>query len=223
MVSFERAGWNADIVLGSAILSLPEFTALFSTEAPATGVELTIGALTILFSDLTGTTALYERLGDAAAFALVQEHFAAVSAAVERHRGVVVKTMGDAVMATFTSPADALSASLDMTGEVAHLAESRNLAELAIKIGLHEGPCLIVQANGWLDFFGSTVNLASRLQHQARPNHIVLGADLLSHGAVARVVARVVADRAALVEQFRAELKGVSGLRALLSIKGTAR
>ena len=59
----ERAGWNADIVLGSAVATMPDFLDLFATEAPAAGVELSVSTLTVLFSDLTGSTALYERVG----------------------------------------------------------------------------------------------------------------------------------------------------------------
>jgi class 3 adenylate cyclase len=216
-ISLERAGWNADIVLGSVILTMPEFHDLFSTEAPATGCELSVGALTVLFSDLTGTTALYEQLGDAKAFALVQEHFGAVAELVARHQGAMVKTMGDAVMATFRSPADALAAAVEMNARVAEVARRRGLDGLGVKIGLHEGPCLVVRANDRLDFFGTTVNVASRMQHQARSGEVVLSADLMEHPEVGRVLR----EAARPVEQFRVELKGLRGTQSLLRLRAS--
>src|SRR5262249_15262772 len=90
IVAFERAGWTADIVLGSVIATMPEFHDLFGTEAPAVGAELTVGSLSVLFSDLTGTTALYEQLGDAKAFALVESHFRELAQVAAAHGGAVV-------------------------------------------------------------------------------------------------------------------------------------
>jgi len=215
VVSLERAGWNADVVLGSVILTLPEFHDLFSTEAPATGCELSVGALTVLFSDLTGTTALYDQLGDASAFALVQEHFGALADVVARHQGAIVKTMGDAVMATFHSPADALAAAAEMSARIDEVARRHALDGLGIKIGLHEGPCLIVRANDRLDFFGTTVNVAARLQHQARAGEVVLSSDLMGHPEVARVIR----NAGRTVEMFRAELKGLRGSQSLVRVR----
>src|SRR5262249_22518035 len=158
-IAFERAGWNADIVLGSVIATMPEFHDLFGTEAPAVGAELTVGSLSVLFSDLTGTTALYEQLGDARAFALVEAHFRELAQVAASHGGAVVKTMGDAVMATFARSSSALQAGLEMIARVEALAKQHGLENLQLKVGLHEGPCLAVRANDRLDFFGSTVNV----------------------------------------------------------------
>jgi len=200
-VALERAGWNADVALGSVILTLPEFHDLFGAEAPAAGVELSVSSLSVLFSDLSGTTALYEQLGDARAFALVQEHFRQMAEVIGAHEGALVKTMGDAVMATFRTPADALAAALDMQAAVARGAHP----EVGIKVGVHEGACLVVRANERLDFFGSTVNLAARLQAQARPGRVVVLARLLDRPEVGRLVAA----RGLTVERFSAPLKGL--------------
>ncbi len=214
ILSLERSGWNADIVLGSVILTLPEFLDLFSTEAPAAGVELTVGSLTVLFSDLTGTTAMYERVGDARAFAIIEEHFRAVTEAVARNEGAVVKTMGDAVMATFHTPARALAAAFELVTRVRTTAQAHGVEGLAIKIGLHEGPCLAVRANDRLDFFGTTVNVAARMQGQARGNDVVISAGLLEHPEVERLLS----SSGFSVEQFRTELKGLRGAQHLLRI-----
>src|SRR5205085_9702701 len=116
-ITVERARVDAPSVLGVDVMTLSEFHDLFATEAPATGVDLTVGAVTVLFSDLTETTSLYERLGDARAFALVADHFRRMTMVVRAQEGAVVKTMGDAIMAIFASPAHALAAALLMVEE----------------------------------------------------------------------------------------------------------
>jgi class 3 adenylate cyclase len=173
-----------------------------------------VGTLTVLFSDLTGSTALYERLGDARAFALVQEHFRDMMAAIARHEGAIVKTMGDAVMATFESPVTALRAALEMVREAerAHAREG-----LSVKLGLHEGPCLAVRANERLDFFGTTVNVAARLQAQAHGSQVVVMEDLLAHPEIAAIVR----ERALPVTRFDAHLKGIREAQHLVALDAT--
>jgi len=209
LVLVERTGWSADIVLGSVITTFPDFLDLFATEAPAAGVELSVSSLTLLFSDLTGSTALYERVGDARAFAIVEQHFRDMERAITENSGAIVKTMGDAVMATFASPSDALKAGMQMVSECerAH----RELG-LSVKVGLHEGACLAVRANDKLDFFGTTVNVAARLQAQAKGSEIVIAESLLEHGGVGMLLK----DRA--VRRFEASLKGIREVQKLVGI-----
>jgi len=201
----ERGTWASDAVLGSAVASLPEFIELFATEAPAAGLELTVGRLALLFSDLTGSTALYERVGDARAFAIVQEHFRAMEAIVAANDGAVVKTMGDAVMASFAKTEQAARAAIAMVEST-----QRDHGELGIgvKLGFHEGPCLAVRANDRLDFFGTTVNVAARLQAQARGCELVVTQD------IAATLGDVLGDRA--TRRFRAALKGIAAEQELV-------
>jgi adenylate cyclase len=215
LLVIERTGWNADVVLGSAIATLPDFLDLFAAEAPAAGVELTVGTLTVLFSDLTGSTALYERVGDARAFALVQEHFRDMTRAIAQHEGAIVKTMGDAVMATFESPVRALRAALEMVREAerAHAREG-----LSVKLGLHDGPCLAVRANERLDFFGTTVNVAARLQAQAGGGEVVVAAELLEHPEIAALVR----ERGLPLRRFEAHLKGIREVQKLVALDARA-
>ena len=174
----ERGGFDSDRVLGSVIATFPDFLDLFATEAPATGVELSIAHLALLFSDLTGSTALYEKVGDARAFAIVQEHFRDMTEAVVEHGGAVVKTMGDAVMATFTSPVDAVGAAIRM---IERCRERHGELGLGAKLGVAAGPCLAVRANDRIDFFGTTVNMAARLQAKAEGGQIVVTEELCAH------------------------------------------
>ncbi len=210
-MSIERSGWNADVVLGSVVATFPDFLDLFATEAPASGVELSVGALTLLFTDLTGSTALYERLGDARAFALVEEHFRGMTSVISKFEGAIVKTMGDAVMATFPSAATALEAALAMVKE----AERQHGHEgLTVKLGLHEGPCLAVRANDRLDFFGTTVNVAARLQAQAHGSQVVIMEELLQHADVARMLKA----GGYKLTHFEANLKGIRETQRLVAI-----
>jgi len=214
-VLIERTGWSADVVFGSVIASLPDFLDLFATEAPASGVELTVGALTLLFSDLTGSTALYERIGDARAFAVVEDHFQDMAKVIGKRGGAIVKTMGDAVMATFTSPADAMNAAIEM---IAECERAHGDIGLSVKLGLHEGPCLAVRANDKLDYFGTTVNVAARLQAQAGGSQIVVHEELLKHPDIARIVA----ERAFPSTRFETVLKGIKEAMKLVAFDAGA-
>jgi class 3 adenylate cyclase len=157
---------------------------------------------------------MYERIGDARAFAIVSEHFRLLAEAASQHQGAIVKTMGDAIMASFSSPADAMRAAIQMV-EKTH--EAHGDVGLTVKIGLHEGPCLAVRANDRLDFFGTTVNVAARLQAQANPSEIVVMKELLSHPDIAAVVD----ERAFPQRAFEAHLKGIREVQKLIALDAT--
>ena len=103
---------------------------------------------------------MYRNIGDAPAYALVRDHFAILTEVVRNHHGTVVKTIGDAVMACFSRVDEALDAVRDMNRK---LADDMRAVPLTLKASLHAGPCLAVNANDRLDFFGTTINLASRM------------------------------------------------------------
>jgi adenylate cyclase len=209
VVLLERAGFDSGAVFGSVIATFPDFLDLFATEAPATGIELSIAHLALLFSDLTGSTALYERVGDARAFAIVEEHFRDMIDAVVTHRGAVVKTMGDAVMASFTSPVDAVDAAIQM---IERCRTRHGALGLGAKLGIAAGPCLAVRANDKLDFFGTTVNLAARLQAKAEGGQIVVTEGLSAHPDIR---ARIAAFPQATL---KATLKGISAEQHLIAV-----
>ena len=103
---------------GGMLLARQTFRRLFRSERVDEREGLGIRQVTFLFTDLKGSTAMYERLGDLNAYALVREHFALLDAAVQEHSGAIVKTIGDAVMAVFSRPADAISAALHILEEI---------------------------------------------------------------------------------------------------------
>jgi class 3 adenylate cyclase len=214
-VLVERTSWSADAVLGTVITSMPEFATLFATEAPASGVELRVGHIALLFSDLTGSTALYERVGDARAFAIVEEHFQLMRKIVEERGGGVIKTMGDAVMASFPTLADAVTAALEMIEQ--HDARHGELG-LGVKIGVHAGPCLAVRANERLDYFGTTVNIAARLQAQAGAGQLVLTEHASHDPTVAPILEGLPRTH------FDARLKGIRDEQRLVAVsRGVTR
>jgi class 3 adenylate cyclase len=172
--------------------------------------------MTVLFTDLKGSTELYERVGDLVAFDLVRKHFAALDAAVAKQGGSVVKTIGDAVMATFASPEAGLAAALAMREAMNELNRVTKPGELQVKIGLHDGPCLAVMLNERLDYFGQTVNIAARVQGLAEPQAILATKPVLS----AEGSARLMESRRLRAAERRVNLKGIRGEMALFEIAG---
>jgi class 3 adenylate cyclase len=171
------------------VLSNQAFRDLYRTDTLNIDQRLKIGSLTVLFSDLRGSTELYERVGDLHAFDLVQAHFRTLSEVVKNHDGAVVKTIGDAVMATFPSPRDGLGAALGMHRAMKEFNSSNDRDDLVLKIGLHVGPCLAVTLNDRLDYFGQTVNVAARVQGVAAPQSIYATDAVVDHDSAREVLA----------------------------------
>jgi len=191
---------------GAELLSNQTFLDLFENETIVAGEGLGVQRLALLFSDLQGSTALYERIGDMAAFDLVRRHFGELRDVIVSNEGALVKTIGDAVMASFIDPVAALRAALAIRQRIAQFNERAGADQLALKIGLHYGAALAVTLNDRLDYFGQTVNIAARVQGLAAANEIVVTDDVLRQPAATELVADL--DR----ESFDSELKGVAGL-----------
>ena len=126
----------------------------------------------MLFTDLKNSTRLYRQIGDATAFGRVMNHFDVLKQAIADEDGALVKTIGDAVMAVFRQPASALRAMLEAQQRLAFPPDG--MLPLTLKAGLHTGPCIAVTLNDRLDYFGSTVNLAARLEGQSTGNDVVI-------------------------------------------------
>jgi class 3 adenylate cyclase len=168
--------------------------------------RLKITSLTFLFTDLKGSTALYERVGDLAAFDLVRAHFHALLEIISSETGAVVKTIGDAVMATFIRPEHALAAGLRMRAAMDKLNAERGTKDLVVKIGIHEGPCLAVMLNERQDYFGQTVNIAARVQSLSTSQEIHVTAPVIGTDAVTAML-----EKAAIKPiEKRAALRGIA-------------
>jgi class 3 adenylate cyclase len=174
-LKLERLAYASAAATAHELATLDEFRALFSGELLKRETPLKVARSAILFSDLTGSTALYTEVGDAAAFRLVDDHFDVLREAVAKHGGAVVKTMGDAVMAAFGDENACAEAALEcLVRFEAFRKMAKHGEKTHLKLGLYGGPCYVVTANGALDYFGTTVNVASRLQHLAQSGEIVL-------------------------------------------------
>lgn len=163
-VTLEAATWSDLALRPGELFSLQEYRDLFSEDYLAADVQLAIGEQTILFTDIVGSTAMYATRGDPAAFVEVRRHFDEVFAEIAKYRGAVVKTIGDAVMATFGNALDAVRASQAIH---ARFPPKRADSTTKLRISLNTGPCIAVKLNTGVDYFGHTVNLAAKLQSLA--------------------------------------------------------
>ncbi|MGO6669674.1 adenylate/guanylate cyclase domain-containing protein [Rhizobium ruizarguesonis] len=170
------------------LLTNQSFRDIYRTDTLDIDQRLKITSLTFLFTDLRGSTALYERVGDLAAFDLVRAHFRVLHEIVATEAGAVVKTIGDAVMATFPSPDRAVAAALRMREAMLRLNAERGSEDLLLKIGIHEGPCLAVSMNDRQDYFGQTVNIASRVQGLAEPQVILTTEAIVGNAQVSEIL-----------------------------------
>jgi len=202
----ERGGWEAERLRARLLMTLPDFVDLFSADAPAAGMQLSVGQLAVAFTDLVGSTELYERIGDARAFALVQEHWRAATRIASSYRGAIIKTLGDGLLMSFPTAGDAIGASLEMMAHVAALGAGEHIP-MALRAGVHEGPVYLVRGHDRADLFGRTVNLASRLATVGGGQQIALLDRTLAQPASLAAL-----DSDALhVERRDVELRGVAG------------
>jgi class 3 adenylate cyclase len=190
---------------GGMLLARQTFRRLFRSERVDEREGLGIRQVTLLFTDLKGSTAMYERLGDLNAYALVREHFALLGVTVQQHSGAIVKTIGDAVMAVFSRPTDAVSAALDILGVIERYNGEHGDPSIVLKIGVHCGPSIAVTLNDNLDYFGQTVNVAARVQSLADAGEICVSEALYSAPGVSDVLA------GHKIVGFEAPLRGVEG------------
>ena len=162
LLILERMEWSDQATTAAEVTALQMFRDLFASEALRPGEQISVGTLTVLFTDLRHSTQLYREIGDATAFGRVMSHFDVVRKAIAEHDGAIVETIGDAVMAVFRSAADGLLAMLEVQEALAAPADGS--IPLQLKAGLNTGPCIAVTLNDRLDYFGSTVNMAARLE-----------------------------------------------------------
>jgi len=174
-------GKRRPFLTAKRLLSNQTFRDIYRTDTLDVDQRLRITSLTFLFTDLKGSTELYERVGDLVAFDLVREHFRVLNESVALEGGAVVKTIGDAVMATFPTPDRALAAALRMREAMRGLNATHGREDLVLKIGIHEGPCLAVTLNERQDYFGQTVNIASRVQGLAVAQSILATAPVIDN------------------------------------------
>jgi class 3 adenylate cyclase len=199
-------GKRKPFLTAKRMLSNQTFRDVFKADNLSIDQRLKITSLTFLFTDLKGSTALYERVGDLAAFDLVRAHFHALLEIISSEKGAVVKTIGDAVMATFVRPEHAIVAGLRMRAAMDALNVERGTQDLIVKIGIHEGPCLAVMLNERQDYFGQTVNIAARVQSLSTSQEIHITGPVIDAPGVATLL-----DQKAIKPiQKEAALRGIA-------------
>jgi class 3 adenylate cyclase len=186
------------------------FQELFGAEALSPDQQVAVGQRAILFTDLVGSTALYEAVGDAAAYGMVRRHFALLGEAIESHGGHIVKTVGDAVMAAFDLPVDGARAGLACILALRRLQDANGQpTALRLRVGVHTGPCLAVDANAHVDYFGRTVNIAARVESLGGADELVLSWTVRAAPDVANFIEGLRAAGHTVVEERR-RVKGIA-------------
>ncbi len=207
----ERMVLNDQAATAAQVIAMQSFRDLFAAEALRPGERISVGSLTIVFTDLYGSTEMYNELGDAPAFGLVLSHFDVLKEAVLQEGGAVVKTMGDAVMAVFQRPLPALRALLQAQHKLGAVA---GIDRFRLKAGVHHGPCIAVTLNDRLDYFGATVNIAARLEGLSSGGDIVASQAVCHDPEVENFLAQHRGDLN--IEELETTLKGFAQKRFAL-------
>jgi adenylate cyclase len=216
----ERERWDELACTAAEVTTLQEFHDLFGSEVLAPGQEVAVRTIALLFTDLVGSTALYEDVGDAPAYGRVHRHFDLLGERIAAHDGAIVKTLGDAVMAAFVDAERALAAALAVQRALpAWCAREGVDPPLRLRIGVHAGPAIAVTANGRLDYFGRTVNMAARVAATGEAGAVVMLADLAEQPAVRERLEREAEPAGTLT----ATLRGVSRPCALVRVRPRGR
>ena len=187
LLILERLAWSDQSATAAEVTALQMFRDLFASEALRPGEQISVGTLTVLFTDLRNSTQLYREIGDATAFGRVMNHFDVLKRVIAEEDGALVKTIGDAVMAVFRRPASALKAMLSAQEMLAMPAAG--VAPLILKAGVHTGPCIAVTLNDRLDYFGSTVNMAARLESLSTGDDVIISKALYDDAEVRELIA----------------------------------
>lgn len=200
----------SEMVTGMEVLNNSLFQELFGQDVLATEETLEISRVTLLFTDIKGSTRMYSTHGDSASYRIVREHFKILFQQIEKNRGVVVKTIGDAVMASFLKPEDGLKAALGAY-EAFQTIKWDKVGMLEIKMGLHTGGAIVVTLNDRVDYFGNTVNKAARIQGLAENHTVCLSEDIFDDPATKDLLAIWSRENHRRVKHSRVRLKGIDG------------
>jgi class 3 adenylate cyclase len=200
----ERMAWTDQAVTAAEVTMRQAFRDLFSHEVLRPGQQISVGTLSILFTDLKNSTHLYRNIGDAPAFGRVLDHFEVLQKAIAAEDGVLIKTIGDAIMAAFPRPVAALRGVLKAQEELAMPQAEEQ--PLFLKAGVHQGPCIAVTLNDRLDYFGSTVNLAARLERFSSGEDVIISESVRNDAEVAEFLSG--AGNGLQAERFETPVSG---------------
>ncbi|MEX0662897.1 MAG: adenylate/guanylate cyclase domain-containing protein [Balneolaceae bacterium] len=162
-------------VSASEITSQQLFRNLFPNELLQNEQQFKCEDMTVMFTDLTDSSSMYSNNGDEFATGQVIDHFEVLRKIISEERGAIVKTIGDATMSIFQEPVDAVRA---FHRAQQHFKEAQNSDyKIQLKGGIHYGNGIAVTLNNRIDFFGKTINIASRLVENAGSEQLVISSD----------------------------------------------
>ena len=209
-------GFSSPRLTARRLFACQTFHDLFRSEVFQESEGFGVKDVTILFTDLMGSTQLYQRIGDLNAYALVREHYGILSHAVSNQHGAVVKTIGDAIMATFNRPVEAVAAGLEMLRELPKMNQSSAHGDLVLKVGIHHGAAISVTLNDRVDYFGQTVNLASRVQGSAGGDELLLTEEMFTSDGVSELLQ----ESGCRVGSVQIPLKGIDEPLTIYKVAG---
>lgn len=201
----DTAALVRDHGVGTLVASSIEDLTRWAADARADIDRLTAadGTVTIFFSDVEGSTALNERLGDAEFVKVLAQHDTVVRRAIDAHRGTVVKSQGDGFMVVFRDARDAVAAAVALQDRLGEAKGRLRSHGIRVRIGLHRG--VAVARDG--DWFGRNVAYAARVASIADGGEVLVSDELRS--------ALVDATEFVFGEPREAELKGFRGPQQL--------
>jgi len=177
----ERREEDNDALRPHELFGLQVFRDLFGDQILSHDLKVELGIQNILFTDIVGSTALYVKNGDGEAFRSVTRHFQKIFEIVRLAGGAVVKTIGDSAMVTFHDATKCIEAAIALQRAFNGSPET---GAVLLRISIHSGPCLAVNLNNGVDYFGNTVNYAAKLQQHAGAHQIAMSSDFLHRAGV---------------------------------------
>lgn len=185
----EETVWRKQRCPALAALCCQAFREAFPDEHPPAEHPFPIKDLTILVSDIAGSSAICKNLGDHEAFLQFAKILQEQANVIGQHEGSVAKVSGDAIFACFPRPELALQAALTIRSQVAlYLSLSQGAIETELKMGIHKGPCLAVNLANLFDIFGATVCATSGLMNICQPGQLLATEAVMSEKSVQELI-----------------------------------
>lgn len=213
LVTLERKSWDNSTVSAAQATSTQLFRNLFANEVLKKGEKISVDNLTFMFTDLFDSTGMYNEKGDDKAVGQVINHFEILQQAVADENGAIVKTIGDSIMAVFCNPEQALKAYLRAQEMLSN--DEEFAGNLQLKAGIHHGSCVATNLNSRIDYFGSTVNIASRFVDYASENEVIISQNTFAEGDLKKILEEF--ENRSSVKNINTHLKGFE--RESFSIK----
>lgn len=204
LITLERESWSLHGVSAARATSSQLFRNLFANEVLRKGEKISVDNLTLMFTDLFDSAGIYNEEGDDKAVGQVIDHFEILHQVVSKENGAIVKTIGDSVMAVFCEPDQALRAYLRAQKMISE--DERFTDEFQLKAGIHHGSCVAVNLNSRIDYFGSTVNIASRFVDYASENELIISQKIFDKHDLQEMLKE--SDNNGRIEDMNIRLKG---------------